>query len=358
MANITGQHTLNGKLILEVDSAPNTGGGATAPVGSIALYSAGLFLKTGSGNTDWVDISQPAGDVNGPGSSTSNAAARFSGTDGKTIKNSSVIISDTNEVSGITQLDADNIRIDGNSISTTDTNGALVLEPNGTGAIYVRTGGNNHFTVNGTTSDVDIGRATNQTAVAGATNALKLHTINASNQSNFIGHKASNTLTSSSTYTWPNDGTANTFLQTNGAGTLSWGAVPAATATTSGLVSCEDSGSFSISITGAATTSATVNYYKVGKLVTLQFPQTIVVATSTNPFNVAGGSVPEALQPIDMITYMGGRVQSAGVAQTDPGLFVMQTFGAMSWFKAGNYASFDGTGTCGFFAFAISYLTA
>jgi hypothetical protein len=45
--------------------------------------------------------------------------------------------STTTAVAGITQLDVDNIRIDGNEISSTDTNGNISLNPNGTGTVAV-----------------------------------------------------------------------------------------------------------------------------------------------------------------------------------------------------------------------------
>ncbi len=43
----------------------------------------------------------------------------------------------TTAVSGLTQLNVDNIRIDGNVISSTNTNGSIGLNPNGSGAINV-----------------------------------------------------------------------------------------------------------------------------------------------------------------------------------------------------------------------------
>jgi hypothetical protein len=43
-------------------------------------------------------------------------------------------------ISGITQLDVDNVRIDGNTISTTNSNGNLTLSPNGTGTVVVPSG--------------------------------------------------------------------------------------------------------------------------------------------------------------------------------------------------------------------------
>ena len=41
------------------------------------------------------------------------------------------------DINGLTSLDVDNITVDGNTISTTNTNGNLILDPNGTGVINV-----------------------------------------------------------------------------------------------------------------------------------------------------------------------------------------------------------------------------
>lgn len=71
--------------------------------------------------------------VTGPASSTDNAIARFDGTDGKTIQNSGVTIDDSDVVSGATQLNVDNIRVDGNTISSTDTDGDVNITPDGSG---------------------------------------------------------------------------------------------------------------------------------------------------------------------------------------------------------------------------------
>lgn len=62
-----------------------------------------LFWYNG---TDWVLIPTNIGDVSGPASSTNNAIARFDGTTGKLLQDSGVIIDDTDNVSGINQLNA------------------------------------------------------------------------------------------------------------------------------------------------------------------------------------------------------------------------------------------------------------
>lgn len=57
-----------------------------------------------------------------------------------TIGTTSVTLgSTTNTLAGLQQLDVDNIRIDGNEISSTDTNGNISLNPNGSGVVSVNT---------------------------------------------------------------------------------------------------------------------------------------------------------------------------------------------------------------------------
>jgi hypothetical protein len=71
---------------------------------------------TGDATTDTINFAvNPAtvGDVDGPASSTDNAVVRFDGTTGKLIQNSSVIISDTNDVTGIASLTATNAILSG-----------------------------------------------------------------------------------------------------------------------------------------------------------------------------------------------------------------------------------------------------
>lgn len=81
-----------------------------------------------------------SGDVTGPASSTDNAVARFDGAGGKTLQDSAVTVSDAGVVEGATQLNVDNLRLDGNTLSSTDANGNINLTPNGTGQILVPDG--------------------------------------------------------------------------------------------------------------------------------------------------------------------------------------------------------------------------
>lgn len=73
--------------------------------------------------------------ADGAASSTDNALARFDSTTGKVIQNSGIIVDDSNAISGLTQLDCDNVRLNGNTVSTTNTNGNLNLMPDGTGIV-------------------------------------------------------------------------------------------------------------------------------------------------------------------------------------------------------------------------------
>lgn len=127
----------------------------------------GEFLSLSGGLPFWT--TNAGGDVSGPASSTDNAVARWDGTGGDTLQNSVVIIDDVGVVTGVTQLDVDNLRLDGNTVSSTDANGNIVLSPNGTGGVIIPTDltvGNttqdNAFTINGasTTAVVSV-EATN-----------------------------------------------------------------------------------------------------------------------------------------------------------------------------------------------------
>lgn len=88
-----------------------------------------IFLEfTGSGGT-----------VTGPILSTDNALVRWDGITGTIIQNSLGILDDAGQLSGLTRLDVDNIRIDGNIISSTNANGDIFLTPAGTGTLRIGT---------------------------------------------------------------------------------------------------------------------------------------------------------------------------------------------------------------------------
>ena len=66
---------------------------------------AGHFLKQGSSIPEWAAVSgSGVGDFSGPGSSTDNSVVRFSGTTGKLGQGSSVLIDDSDNVSGANSI--------------------------------------------------------------------------------------------------------------------------------------------------------------------------------------------------------------------------------------------------------------
>ena len=76
--------------------------------------------------------------INGPDNTLTNIA-------NSSLSNSSVTFGSTEvalgasstAIAGVTQLDVDNVRINGNTISSTDSNGDIVLDPNGSGTVDV-----------------------------------------------------------------------------------------------------------------------------------------------------------------------------------------------------------------------------
>jgi hypothetical protein len=82
----------------------------------------------------------PATMVAGPASATDHALARYDTTTGKLIQNGLITEDDAGILSGATQLNVDNLRLDGNTLSSTDTNGNVVMAPSGTGQVVVPDG--------------------------------------------------------------------------------------------------------------------------------------------------------------------------------------------------------------------------
>lgn len=88
--NVTGAVT-DGTDYLDVAVTYVTGSGSFTAGNNYGVF----FVRAGD---------QGSGFVSGPGSSTDNAVARFDGTDGSAVQNSSVLIDDSDNVSGIANL--------------------------------------------------------------------------------------------------------------------------------------------------------------------------------------------------------------------------------------------------------------
>lgn len=74
-------------------------------------------------------------EVVGPASSTDEAIVRYDAATGFRVQNSGVLISDTDQVTGATLVDAGNLRLTGNTLSSTDTNGDINIVPDGSGNV-------------------------------------------------------------------------------------------------------------------------------------------------------------------------------------------------------------------------------
>lgn len=129
---------LNGNTISTTDSNGNL---VLAPngTGTVSLTSTNAASSTTTGA---LVVSGGVGIAGAlyVGSSISAQSATFSSINNTPIGNS------TPSTGAFTQLDTDNIRIDGNTISSTDTNGNITLTPNGTGKLVL-----NNVYINGTT---------------------------------------------------------------------------------------------------------------------------------------------------------------------------------------------------------------
>lgn len=130
---------------------PDTEVTGSPPDGSIYHRSNGEMYKRIS--SVWTKVIEADGQATSAVDSDAlggQAAANYARTDiAETFDNNVTLSSGTLGVTGI--INIDNLRLDGNTLSTTNTNGDLTLAPNGTGDVIV--GGD--LIVNGTTTTVN-----------------------------------------------------------------------------------------------------------------------------------------------------------------------------------------------------------
>lgn len=159
-------------------------------------------------------------------STTDEALVRTDGTSGDLLQDSGITVDNSDVMSGITQLNVDNLRLDGNTLSATDTNGSVTFLPDGFGTLVM---GSESITSTqwGYLGAFDQGLSTgddvafNSLATFNA-GSLKLRELTA-NGSNYTEIKAPDELTGDTTLTLPDgDGSNGQVLVTNGSGTLSW----------------------------------------------------------------------------------------------------------------------------------------
>lgn len=131
--------TPNGTGKVVTSKAAISGGTINGTTIGATVASTGVFTSVASGATDTVNLSTGLIDTSA-GNLTIQAA-------GGTVTVNGL----TGGPTTFTQLDVDNLRLDGNTVSTTNTNGDLVLSPNGTGVVATSKAGITGGVINGTT---------------------------------------------------------------------------------------------------------------------------------------------------------------------------------------------------------------
>ena len=187
-----------------------------------------------------------------------------------TLTASSGLIADSN--SKMDNIKVDNLDLNANTLSTTNTNGELVLSPHGTAGVGILAGDSS------------------------TSGALKLYE-GSTNGSHSITVKAPAAVTANVTLTLPDgDGDANNMLTTNGSGVLAWSStVNGTTGTFSGAVS-GTTGTFTAAVSGTTGTFTGVVDAEVGAHganVTMGIDGTGELSTSTGNLTIdsQGGTV-------------------------------------------------------------------
>lgn len=132
--NLTNQIAHQNDLkTIEVGTLDPTASAVNASDGSVYINASGIFQKQDAGaSTNW----QPL--LIGPSAAVvDECMARWDGTSGILIQDTVFCVDDAGIGTGLTQQNIDNIRIDGNSISSQNVNGDVTFDPNGTGKVVV-----------------------------------------------------------------------------------------------------------------------------------------------------------------------------------------------------------------------------
>jgi hypothetical protein len=181
------------------------------------------------------------------------------------------------------QIDGGAVDILNGQLKNSSTNGPLYLTPSGTGDILAgdpATLDDTYFRVDGTTHNVHVG-VSDDAGAASFDNILALHGRTLGTQSKYIGLKAPDAVTTTTTFTLPDgDGTSGQVLSTNGAAVLDW--VSAATVPAAGGVYSNGTALQSIGFTGNSNKVFGVN---VGE--TAMEAKTLATGTAGTDFAIA-----------------------------------------------------------------------
>ena len=309
----------------------------------------GKILKFDSSTSKFI-IADDSGGGGGGGSSTftglSDTPANFGGAAGKTLKVNSggnaiefVTVAGSDVVDDTTPQLGGNLDVQTNQINTSTTNGNVKLNPNGTGCVEIMGDGS----TSGTTGAIQLNCSNNNHGVkiqspphsAGATYTLTLPTsidagkvlLTDSNgnlswasvlgsaggtltgilyafggiqlgsndtikfdsddtDTNHISFKGPTSLSSTVTYTLPEDGTNGQFLKTNGSGVLSFGTVDLTALSASNLTS--------------------------GTIPNARFPATLPAASAANLTSIPAANITGTLPAIDGSNLTGLQAGATG----------------------------------------------
>lgn len=143
----------------------------------------------------------------------------------------------------------------------------------------------------------------------------------------------------------------------NAAANIAGSKIAAATSSLTGTVSYENAGSFTNSFTGAASTSPTWYFSRVGKSVVLQWEASTGLTCTANSFTSA--AIPAGIRPSVATVSWSWPVQDNGAVSTSvQGRANLTAAGVITIFKDVNGNNFTASGgTCGWTAGTLSYTT-
>jgi hypothetical protein len=126
----------------------------------------------------------------------------------------------------------------------------------------------------------------------------------------------------------------------------------------SGLVSYEDSGTFTVALTGAytSTQNPTIRYSRVGKTVTISWTQSTAPCSHALAISAAAGQWPLALRPSVAIQWAFPAYDNTGYPASVMGFVTVNTDGSMTITKSVDGGSYSATGNCGLLQHSASYV--
>jgi len=127
---LVGRTTTDTLTNKSIDLATNT------LTGSLAEFNTALQSESFAGLAATQTLTNKT--INGPDNTLTNIANGSLSNSSLTFGSTTVALgASSTAIAGVTQLDVDNVRTNGNTISTTDSNGNLILDPNGSGTVDV-----------------------------------------------------------------------------------------------------------------------------------------------------------------------------------------------------------------------------